>query len=358
MENQIINFYNGGNARPMQVRVLLFNDAINIYDSDTDSFVLSFPFRGATTNEVGGNYFVYPANEHSYLQLDAEHELVKQISTGVENANRNIVTRLLRHRALSLFAIALVLIVALYFGIISLVPFLGSKVIDTDTEIKIGKNLKELMIQQEMAMGGHIDSVGSKNLQRFAERLKLSNEYPIHVTLVNSKTVNAYALPGGEIVVYSGLLKKMESYETLVALLAHESSHVNERHSLRSLLRSAANSIIISVVFGDASGISGGIAGSVENLNGLHYSRSLETEADAEGMKLMLRNGVNVEGMKQLMEVLKNEGDMPESLAFLSTHPLTSERMQKAEQFIKTNNNFEDERKDLESLFGALKHSK
>lgn len=354
----MVNFYNGSNARPVQVRVLLFNDAFNIYEKETDNFIASFPIKGATVNETGKNYFVYSPDQRLYFQLNTADPLVEQIAREVKNKDRNVVSRLLRHRAFTLLIIALALIVGLYFSIISLVPYLGSKMIDETTEIKIGSRLRELMMQQEAAMGAHVDSAGTQQLQQFAGKLTLSSRYPIRVTLVKSNTVNAYALPGGEIVVYSGILEKMDSYESLVALLAHESSHVNERHTLRSLLRSAANSIIISIVFGDVTGTSGALAGNIENLNGLHYSRSLEREADNEGMQLMLANNVDISGMKQLMELLKKEGDMPGSLAFLSTHPLTTERVTAAEDFIRSHKNTSTEREDLKTIFQSLQHSK
>ena len=85
---------------------------------------------------------------------------------------------------------------------------------------------------QSMMQGETIDKERTKLLQEFARSMQLSNNYPIKLTVVKNKEVNAYAIPGGNIVVYSGILKAMRSPDELAALLGHETAHINERHSL------------------------------------------------------------------------------------------------------------------------------
>lgn len=244
---------------------------------------------------------------------------------------------------------------ALYFLLIFLIPFLGMQLISAQQETKIGGRLKEVMLQESALMGSKIDSAGTVHLQAFADKLNLSNAYPIRVTLLKNDMVNAFALPGGHVVVFSGIIKKMDSPESLAALLAHESVHINERHSLKSLLRSAANSILVSVVFGDVTGISGALVGNANTLNGLRYSRSLEEEADKKGMELLVQNSIEVKGMLQLMQTLKAEADIPKQLSFLSSHPLTSERIKAAESFIKQHPQKGAANATLQALFTELK---
>jgi predicted Zn-dependent protease len=210
------------------------------------------------------------------------------------------------------------------------------------------------MLDQAAMTGAYVDSTGTIELQDFADQLNLSRTYPIRVTLVKSDIVNAYALPGGNIVVYSGILKKIKTPEELAALLSHESTHVNERHSLKSLLRSAANGLIVSILLSDASGITGTLVSNAQTLNGLSYSRSLEKEADQKGMELLLANGVDLEGMRDLMRTLEAEGDVPGSISFLSSHPLTKERIQAATKFIKDHPQSIEEREDLKEQFEKL----
>ena len=96
-------------------------------------------------------------------------------------------------------------------------------------------------------------------LNAFVSQLKIKSPYAIDANIIISDQINAFALPGGKIFVYSGIIEKMKSYEELVALLSHESSHVTHRHSLKSMSRSAAGSIVVATVFGDVGEISAGL---------------------------------------------------------------------------------------------------
>lgn len=358
MGNERIFYFDGNSARSSEVRVLFFNEAINIYDAAGEHFIGSYLLKGLATNVVGENYFVYLNGAGTlYLQFTKTNPLSDTISKEIANSNDTWLKKLMKQKIVVLLTMLVVLIVSGYLLLVNLIPFLGSKMISRDMEIKMGNNLKQLMIDEARLMGAEVDTTGTKNLQAFADKIKLSSEYPIRMTLVKSDLVNAFALPGGQVIVYSGMLKKISNAETLVALLAHESTHVNERHSLRSLLRSAANGILISIVFNDATGVSAALVSNAETLNGLYYSRSLETEADHKGMDLMISNGVDAKGMQQLMNLLKEEGDVPESLSFISTHPLTEKRINATETYINEHPRKISKRNDLEISFSELKRS-
>jgi predicted Zn-dependent protease len=245
--------------------------------------------------------------------------------------------------------------VSAYFLVLNLIPFLGMRMISVQQEIVMGNKLKQVILEETNAFGASTDTAGTSTLQSFADKLHLSTNYPIRVTLVNSDVVNAYALPGGQVVVYRGIIEKIKSPEALAALLAHESSHVNERHSLRSMLRNAATGIMVAVIFNDATGVSGALVSNANALNGLRYSRALETEADNKAMDLLVANKVNAKGMKDLMQVLQKEGDVPGSLSFLSSHPLTKKRIKSAVDYLKKYPQNEVERKDLKEIFMQLK---
>jgi beta-barrel assembly-enhancing protease len=356
MEKEKILYFNGSSARATNVRVLLFNDLVNLYEEETNDLIASYPLKGTSIVKTGDSYFVYfDKSGICYLQFHYQHEIANTVLEEVGKSNQGWMKKLMRQRIIVLAGMAVILIIGIYFFLITLVPFLGSAIISRDVEVKMGDKLKEVMIREEQLIGSTIDSAGTKKLQAFADRIRLSENYQIRVTLVNSPVVNAYALPGGQIIVYSGMLEKISDPESLAALLAHEASHVNERHSLRSLLRSAANAIILSVVLNDASGITATIAGNAQTLNGLQYSRSAETEADEYGMQLMIANGIDASGMKRLMEVLEKEGDVPENLSFLSSHPLTKKRIKNAEVFIRLHPQSNTTSDHIQPLFDELK---
>jgi beta-barrel assembly-enhancing protease len=355
MDNEKV-FYHKGEGTATEVRILLFNDAINIYDTVTDSFIKSYPLKGTTYAKNGEDVTVFAVSSGTeYLQIPASHSLADLILKEITNANHGFFKKVARQKLLWFAAIIIAIIIGVYLLVMTLVPYIGALLISSEVEVKMGNQLKEVMLAEEVAAGSSVDSVGTLKLQTFADKIKLSNTYPIRVTLVNSNIVNAYALPGGQIVVYSGMLKNITEPEELVALLAHEALHVNRRHSLRSMLRSAADALVISILFNDVSAITATILGNTQTLRGLDYSRSAEKEADEYGMKLMLENNVDMSGMKKLMEILEKQGGVPENISFLSSHPLTTKRIEAAENFIRKHPQKTVADNDLQLLFRRLK---
>lgn len=223
------------------------------------------------------------------------------------------------------------LVVYLFFA--SVFPKMAIKFIAVHSEIEMGDQLYR-GLQQEIK----IDKNASTILQNFADQLHLSKQYPIRVSVAVSEEVNAYALPGGHIVVNSAILRELKTPESLVALLCHESTHINRRHSLQNILSSVGTGFVLRLISnagGDAANV---IIGNADYLMQMNYSRKLEKQADEEGMVLMLRNEINPDGMMQLMQRLKetNEADSPQGLSFLSSHPLTEERIKDAARFKKS----------------------
>lgn len=192
-----------------------------------------------------------------------------------------------------------------------------------ETDVSFGDAMYEQM-RGSLA----IDAEGSKHLQAFGDALELAPTFKLKLHLVKNAQVNAFAMPGGHIVVYTGILQRMKSPVELAALLAHEGTHVERRHSTRALARDMSGSLFLYLMLGDLGGISGVLATKGDELRGLSYSRDLETDADTTGQRRLHANGVDPRGMVDLLNLLDREAkDVPEGLAFLSSHPLTKERI-------------------------------
>lgn len=148
-------------------------------------------------------------------------------------------------------------------------------------------------------------------------------------TYISSKSeVNAFALPGGIIVVNQGLIAEATSIEEILGVLAHEMAHVERRHSIKSMagrLGNLAGILALTVFVGtDAVGV---IAG-VNNFVALKYSREDESEADRRGFEFLTNAKISSTGMISFFSKLSSKEDVVEnSLAFLSTHPLSQERV-------------------------------
>ena len=241
------------------------------------------------------------------------------------------------------------------FSYWTLIPWLGEKatlIVPKDTEIELGASIAENFKQTE-----EINVASSKLLNQFIDSLYVKESYPINITVVNSPTVNAFALPGGHIFVYTGIIDKMKNYNELVALLSHEITHVTHQHSLKSLGRSAATSIFISGLFGDISGISAGILDQANQLKQLRYSRELETEADQHGVDFMIKYKVSPAGMISLMQILDAEGEKQDGfMNYLSTHPETKERINTLKSNDRIRTNFK-ENQSLKAIFSDIKQS-
>jgi Zn-dependent protease with chaperone function len=142
---------------------------------------------------------------------------------------------------------------------------------------------------------------------------------------------NAIALPGGTIVITDAMVNEAESLEEIAAVLAHEIGHVERRHALRHLLQDSAIAVAAATITADAASLSVAVAGLPALLAQTKYSREFETEADEFAFQLLKQRGRSPEAFATLMERLVGEADEAErSFAFLSTHPVTAERIQRA----------------------------
>ena len=201
-----------------------------------------------------------------------------------------------------------------------------------------------------------LDSARSTALQRFGDQLQLSPHYTLQYHVVHDDQVNAFALPGGHIVVFTGILDKLERPEELAALLAHEATHVEDRHSMRMLVRQASSYVFLSLLLGDVNGVVAVVAQNADNIRNLSYSRDLESKADLEGMQHLVANGVDPHGMVDLLKLLREEAsDVPQGVSFLSSHPLTAQRIADAEREAGTMEVPTSGYRDLDDVFGAVR---
>jgi predicted Zn-dependent protease len=173
----------------------------------------------------------------------------------------------------------------------------------------------------------------------FAElRAGLPMEKFLRLEFRNSSFVgpNAFALPGGTIVITDAMIDAAESPEEVFNVLAHEIGHVERRHALRMLLQQSALAVVAAAVTADAASLSGAIAGLPAVLAQTKYSREFETEADDFGFALAKKHGYSPEGFASLMERLADEHGGPEgAFAYVSSHPATTERVRHAREAAK-----------------------
>lgn len=204
----------------------------------------------------------------------------------------------------------------------------AAKVFPKEYEIKWGKAMYESVLSEEK-----IDSAKTRVINNFFHQLTMTKSYPARITVVQSTTVNAFAMPGGGIVVYEGILKQLKTPEALAALLSHEYAHVELKHATRNMFRSLSGYLVLSLVIGDMDGVGGLLVSHVNQLRNLSYSRELEAEADASGLNVLEQNRLNADGMISLFEQLKKEAGAEQVNELLSTHPDLDNRIKAVKQY-------------------------
>lgn len=160
-------------------------------------------------------------------------------------------------------------------------------------------------------------------VESIGKRLTGEFMFTYHFHVAVNPEINAYALPGGYIVVNTGLLKAAASAAELAGVLAHEISHVEQRHTLRALLRAQGWWARLRALTGDFSG--DGWGDMATHLSSLSYSRELENEADMAALEILRRAGVTPHGMESfLLRMTERQANSP---PLLSSHPADKERL-------------------------------
>jgi Zn-dependent protease with chaperone function len=196
--------------------------------------------------------------------------------------------------------------------------------------------IQHIPVQQEARIGDMVlaqsrlsmqlieSGSGVEALARIGEKLTLNSPHHYRWFVANQKEINAFAAPGGVVVVNAGLLRAISSPEELAGVLAHEIAHAELRHSLKGIAKSLGLRALASLALGDYGGTA--LAEGLKKLTELGFSREAEREADQEGLRRLVAAGIDPQGMVRFFELLEKEQQLapPE---FLSTHPSNTERI-------------------------------
>lgn len=178
-----------------------------------------------------------------------------------------------------------------------------------------------------------------KALDVMLRRLKkggLSQRWQYELVLVEDKRVNAFALPGGRMVFFTGLIEKAKRPEEVAAVMAHELAHVTERHGTRRVVQSVGIIGALQVLLGDVGGIIG-LAKELLALSAINsYSRDQEAEADTEAVELLRQAHLDPMALATFFRRLEKEGgDVPDYLEWMSTHPSHEARVRAVRRQLK-----------------------
>lgn len=209
-------------------------------------------------------------------------------------------------------------------------------------EIALGLQSAPQMIRESGGLSR--DAAGRALVQRVGERLIASTaakqtpyEFKFHL-LADNRTVNAFALPGGQIFITEALFRRLKSEDQLAGVLGHEMGHVVGRHSNEQMASTRMWSGLaqgIGVLTSDGHNNTGAqIAQMVAQYKVMKFSRDDESESDALGVRFMMQAGYDPEALIGVMEILAQVSGGGGGSDFMSSHPSPANRMEQIREVI------------------------
>ena len=157
--------------------------------------------------------------------------------------------------------------------------------------------------------------------------------------VLDSKEVNAFAVPGGPIFMFTGLLAVMGTVDAVAAVTGHELAHIYRQHWAKAYVKQVQRrrAVVLGTLLAGNKSAALGWGAVISGVLGQKFSRDEEDEADQYGLKDMVAAGYNPQGMVQLFRTLQKSGGNgggPLGGPFLADHPMTSDRIQRTQQRI------------------------
>ena len=217
----------------------------------------------------------------------------------------------------------------------------AASAVPVDWEVKAGDKLfEQLMTTKKLVTDKELEAQLKLITDPLVAGIK-DNRYPLKFHIVEDATLNAFAMPGGHVVLHSGLLMASDSAEEIAGVLGHEIAHVTQRHSIRSIISSAGLFLLVQTMLGDVTGIVAVLANNSTFLLSRKFSRDFERDADNVGWNYLLVADIKPDGMitfftkmqdeeKRMKAKLKEATSIDldaANLEVLSTHPATDARM-------------------------------
>lgn len=304
---------------------------------DGDRFVI--PFRECQL-EIGGfsGRMVFCRNEDRSLTIFCED---RQFPSALSTASAGILDQQLgdklkerrsESRRGTLIGTAvligiLLLLVGGYFGI-----RVGARAAVRAVPVSVDKQIGSVAFES-MDLGGPevTDPVVVGAMQSMVDRLAPhaaldGMEFEVHV--IDSPMVNAFALPGGQMVVFSGLIGQADDPDQVAGILGHEMAHVTLRHGLHRIGQTLGLAAAVNLLLGDTQGLAAAGAELFQLASINSYSRDQENAADEEGVRMLHAAGIDPIPLTEFFETLKEEhGDLPGVVSWISTHPQHEERI-------------------------------
>ena len=216
--------------------------------------------------------------------------------------------------------------------------------ISEEDEIELGNKFKaEILADTEnypvyngsQRIKNFIDSLGEHLVDVQTDRENLDFTF----TIIDDDTmINAFAIPGGHVFVYTGLLAAAENTAEIAGVLAHEIGHITKYHGVNKLLQGSFVGYVNQIIFGDSSSIAEAVSAILENMAFMQLSQKDEYQADSCSVAYTTNAGINPVGMKHFLKTLRDRyGDTPKMFEPFSSHPSLQKRIENVQKLIDAN---------------------
>lgn len=331
-------YFDGTAARPVPV-VLSFGER-SLVIMDYDGVALAhWPLASLSAVSGRGDTLVQvaPDPESDERVVIEDAEMIRAIERVCPRLHARPADRRGVRRALLFGAGAVAAVLAL---VLVILPGLAGRLallIPPEQERRLG----DAVIAQMQGMLGFAgeerigfcrETRGRAALEAMTARLEGTVElpYPLRVSVMDHPMVNAFAVPGGRVVLFRGLIEKAGSPEEVAGVLAHEIAHVVHRDPTVGVLRSAGTAGILGLLVGDVFGAAVVVAGT-EAVMKAQYQQAVEARADATAVEMLTEAGLPSEPFADFFRRLAEERDVNLGLLeYLASHPALEDRAERA----------------------------
>ena len=202
-----------------------------------------------------------------------------------------------------------------------------------EKEIQLGEIIEEYVLKEremDLLHNSSIDSVLWVITSSLKTQIPVS-EYDYQIKIIESKTVNAYTIPGGKIFISKALISFCESPEQLAAVLAHEIAHVEKRHTVSIILKEFTVSLLFGIISGSDTVL---LSELWKTTISSSFDRKQEKESDEYAMKLLEKAGISPRVIAVFFRKLNRENlNYNEKIEFLMSHPHNNARIKRSFEY-------------------------
>ena len=266
---------------------------------------VTFPSDGSEFKLGGASdrlVFMTHPSEPGWTLYTSDLSILENDALRDQFAIRRQLNRARARRRLNWSVLVLVVVAVLGIPVLALtnVPWITAGIagrIPADWEISLGASTfsqyeSENVLVDPPAALEHLDALIEPLIAAAP-----SDRYEFHVSIAHDSEVNAFALPGGYIVINSGLILAADDADEVLGVLSHEMAHVTEQHGLRMIIGASGAFVLVQALFADVSGLLAIVVNAAPLLISQSYSRGFESEADEKGFELLDGAGIDPRGM-------------------------------------------------------------